>query len=241
MAARGLSDTRRGEIVALEQQAQVARLGERIGGAVDDVNPFPPKADIFNPIGQITLDAGGQFDFPSVSMRRHQSALLQRGSRLLPPVNVGLLRASARSAMLTVRTDEVLLTRAVAGVRQREVRVHQEARAHLSVNQLPRWESAGTPLKPIKNATVVIWVAEWSIGRQELMVHGIHRRRDRATQCEGFHVDQRAYLDEAHVQQKTAVAVECRQHRSRDAGDPLGVLAPLHCQMKGTGERAVAI
>ena len=131
--------------------------------------------------------------------------------------------------------------RAVASMRQREVRVHQAARAHLPVNQLPRWESAGTPLKPIKNAAVVIWVAEWSIGRQELMVHGVHRRRDGATQCKGFHVDQRAHLDEAHVQQKPAVAIECSQHRSRDAGDPLGVLAPLHCHVKGTGERAVAI
>lgn len=129
----------------------------------------------------------------------------------------------------------------LAALRQRAVGVHQAARAHLPVNQLPRWESAGTPLKPIKNAAVVIWVAEWSIGRQELMVHGVHRCRDRATQCKGFHVDQRAHLDEAHVQQKTAVAIECSQHRSRDAGDPPGVLALLHCRLKGTGERAVAI
>ncbi len=49
-----------------------------------------------------------------MSMRRHQSASLWRGFRLLPPVNAGLLRASARSAMLAVRTDKVLLTRAVA-------------------------------------------------------------------------------------------------------------------------------
>ena len=159
----------------------------------------------------------------------------RRGLRLLPAVNAGTLHASARIAMLAVSTDEVLIARAVASVGQREVRVHQAARAHLPVNQLPRWESAGTPLKPIKNATVVIWVAEWSIGRQELMVHGVHRRRDRATQCEGFHVDQRAHLDEAHVQQKTAVAIECSQHRSRDAGDPLGVLASLHCQRERHG------
>ena len=143
--------------------------------------------------------------------------------------------------MLAVRTDEVLIARAVASVGQREVRVRQAARAHLPVNQLPRGELAGTPLKPIKNATVVIWVAEWSIGRQELMVHGVHRRRHRATQREGFHVDQRAHLDEAHVQQKAAVAIECCQHRSRDAGDPPGVLAPLHRRVKGTGEHAVAV
>ena len=96
-------------------------------------------------------------------------------------VSAGLLRASAHSAMLAVRMDEVLITRAVASVRQCEIRVHQATRAHLPVNQLRRRESAGTPLKPIKNAAVVIWVAEWSFGRQELVVHGVHRRRDRAT------------------------------------------------------------
>jgi hypothetical protein len=46
------------------------------------------------------------------------------GFGLLPPVNAGLLRADTRSAMLAVRTDELLITRAVASLRQREVRVH---------------------------------------------------------------------------------------------------------------------
>ena len=44
-----------------------------------------------------------------------------------------------------------------------------------------------------------------------------------------------------HIQQKTAVAIECRQRRSRDAGDPPGVLALLHCRLKGAGERTVAM
>ena len=48
----------------------------------------------------------------------------RRGFGLLPPVNAGLLRADTRSAMLAVRTDELLITRTVASVRQREVRVH---------------------------------------------------------------------------------------------------------------------
>src|SRR5262249_38346403 len=38
-----------------------------------------------------------------------------------------------------------------------------------------------------------------------------------------------------------AVAIEWSQHRSRDGGDPLGVLAQLHGRMKGASERAVAV
>jgi hypothetical protein len=156
-------------------------------------------------------------------------------------MNARFLRASAPIATLAVRMDGVLLTRAAATVRKRQVRVHQAARAHLSVNQLPWWEPTGTPLKPIKNAAVVIWVAERSIGRQELVVQGIRRRRDRATQCEGFYIDQRAHFDEAHVHQKTAVAIECRQHRPRDASNPRRVLVPLHRQVKGASERTVVM
>ena len=49
---------------------------------------------------------------------------LSRRLRLLPPVNAGLLRAGARSVMLAVRTDEGLITEALAMVRQREIRIH---------------------------------------------------------------------------------------------------------------------